>query len=229
MPDAGQVTSLHTTCLCNPTVKGICGRSRFMSAPTTLGPGRRVISRTSKRETTTLRAGLIATCAVALAFLSWVSVLSYRSMPRVEEDQRWGLHTYLVLQKLDGVLVRLISAGTSQCGYVFTGEESYLSSCKADLDKIRDDLNDVGQLTKNSPQQQPALRQLRPLISTMLSEFQEEPTLGSKKGMKTDAAVRGGMKQRSLLEIMSRVTQMKKVESRLLIQRSKTAQAGSGG
>lgn len=50
MPDVGQVGSLHTTRLSNFTVEGICGRSVFMSLPTTLGPGTRVISRASKRE-----------------------------------------------------------------------------------------------------------------------------------------------------------------------------------
>jgi PAS domain S-box-containing protein len=197
-----------------------------MSLPTNLGPGTRVISRASKSSTTTLRTGLVAACVVALALLSWVGVLSYRSILRAEEDQRWVVHTHLVLQKLDDVLVQLISAGTHQRGYLLTREQSYLSSYKADLNNLRDELNDVGQLTSDNPQQQHALQQLRPLISTMLSGFQEMLAFPAKKRV-VDAAVQEGAQTRLLLEITSRVAQTKEVESRLLIQRSQAAQASS--
>jgi PAS domain S-box-containing protein len=197
-----------------------------MSLPTNLGPGTRVISRALKSSTTTLRAGPVTACVVALALLGWVGVLSYRSILRAEEDQRWVVHTHLVLQKLDDVLVQLISAGTHQRGYLLTREQSYLSSYKTDLNTLRDELNDVGQLTSDNPQQQQALKQFRPLISTMLSGFQEELALPTKKGA-ADTAVQEGTQTRRLLEITSRVAQTKEVESQLLIQRSKAAQASS--
>jgi methyl-accepting chemotaxis protein len=169
----------------------------------------------------------VAACAVALALLSWVGVLSYRSMLRVEEDQRWVVHTHLVLKKLDGVLERLISAATSQSAYARTGDKSYLSSYRADLDSIRGDLNEIGQLTSDNPSQQQALQQLKPMISNMLAEFQEELTVGGKKGVKANITVRSGVDKQSLLEIASRVTQMKELESWLLTQRTKTTQTSS--
>lgn len=198
-----------------------------MSLPTTLGPGTRVISRTSNRGNTTLRARLIGACILALALLGWVGALSYGSTLHAEEEQRWVVHTHLVLQKLDDVLVHLISAGMDQRGYGLTSEQSYLSSYKADLDNLRGDLNEVDQLTSDNPRQQQALKQLGPLVSTMLSEFQEEITLGAKERRKTDTPGRRDVEQRSLLEIASQISQMKQVENRLLIQRSRTAQASS--
>jgi PAS domain S-box-containing protein len=198
-----------------------------MSLPTKLGPGTRTLLRASKREYTTLTIGLITACVVAFALLGLVGLLSYRSMLQVEEDQRWVVHTHMVLHKMDDVLVHLISTGKDRHSYGLTSEQSYLSSYKADLDSLRDDLNEIAQLTLDNPRQQQALQQLRPLISTVLSEFQEELTLGRQKGLKTDSAVRAGIEQRLLLEIASRVTQMKEGESRLLIQRSEASQAGS--
>jgi PAS domain S-box-containing protein len=156
-----------------------------------------------------------------------VGALSYRSTLRAEEDQRWVVHTHLVLQKLDDVLVHLISAVTDQRGYGLTSEQSYLSSYKADLDNLRGDLNEVDQLTSDNPRQEQALKQLGPLVSTMLFEFEEEIILGPTERRKTDTAGREDLEQRSLLEIASRITQMKQVESRLLIQRSRTAHASS--
>jgi PAS domain S-box-containing protein len=148
-------------------------------------------------------------------------------MLRAEEDQRWVVHTYLVLQKLDDVLVHLISAETGQRGYLLTGEKSYLSSYQPDLDNLRDDLKDVGQLTKDNPRQRQALPQLEQLISTQLSEFQDEMTLRDREGPKIDTPGRRAAEKRSLLEVISRVAQMEEEESRLLIQRSRAAQASS--
>jgi len=146
----------------------------------------------------------VAACAVALALLSWVGVLSHRSMLRVEEDQRWVVHTHLVLKKLDGVLEHLISAATSQSAYARTGDKSYLSSYRADLESIRENLNEIGQLTSDNPSQQQALQQLKPMISNMLAELQEELIVGGKKGVK-----------------------VKELESWLLTQRTKTTQTSS--
>jgi CHASE3 domain sensor protein len=153
-----------------------------MSLPITQGSGTRVISRASKGSTTALRAGLGAACFVVLAVLTGVGVLSYRSMLRVEEDQRWVGHTHLVLQKLDDVFVHLISAETSQRGYLPNSKKSYLSSRQLDLDNLRDDLKDIGRLTKDNPRQQQTLQQLERLISTQLSELQNEMTLAKGKG-----------------------------------------------
>lgn len=175
----------------------------------------------------TLRAKLAAACGGALVLLCWVGLLSYRSMLHVDEDQRWIAHTYTVLGKLDALLADLISAESNQRNYVFTGKQSYLSAYKSDLDRLRDNLNEVGRLTSDNPRQQQALLQLRPLISTKLSEFQESLTIRGPEGAKSDFVVRGGMEKQSLPDITSRITQMKEEESRLLIQRSQDAQKSS--
>ena len=172
----------------------------------------------------TLRAKLVAACGGALILLCWVGLLSYRSMLHVDEDQRWIAHTYTVLGKLDALLTDLISAEANQRNYVFTGKQSYLSAYNSDLDRLRDNLNDVGRLTSDNPRQQQALQQLKPFISTKFSEFQESLTI---RGPESDFVLREGMEKQSLLDITSRITQMKEEESRLLIQRSQDAQKSS--
>ena len=181
-----------------------------MSLPITQGSSTRVISRAAKSSTTALRAGLGAACFVVLAVLTGVVVLSYRSMLRVEEDQRWVGHAYLVLQKLDEVFVHLISAETSQRGYLLSSKKSYLSSRQPEPDNLRDDLKDIGRLTKDNPRQQQTLQQLERLVSTQLSEFQNEMTLGEREVL-IDAVGSGAAgKRSSLSEIISHIAQMKR-------------------
>ena len=170
----------------------------------------------------TLGARLVALRGFALALLGWMGAISYRSMLRAGDDQRWVMHANIVLLKLDAVLVHLISAGTNQRSFSFISDEHYLSWNKADLVDIRDDLNDLGQLTSDSPWQRGALQELRPFVSNELSEFPENLTPGSKRGTTT---VRGDMEARSLLGIIFLVMQMKEQESRQLIRRYQAAQA----
>ncbi len=172
----------------------------------------------------TFGARLVASCVLAFALLGWMGGISYLSVLCVDEDQRRVMRAQIVLEKLDAVLVYLISAETNQRSYTLASDERHLSSYKTDLVDIRDDLNDLGQLTSENPQQWQALQKLRPLVSNEPSEFHENLTPGSKRGT---TAVRGGMETRSLLEIMSRVMQMKEEESRLLIRRSQAAQPSS--
>jgi len=175
----------------------------------------------------TLRTRLVGACGVSLALFSSVAVLSYRSMLHVDEDQRWIAHTRIVLQKLDAVLTDLISAETNERSYVFTGEESYRSWYQRDVDSLRNDMNEVSALTSDNPRQQQVLRQLRPLISTNLADLEEGATNRSREGTRAGASLRRGMGKQSLLEITSRLAQMKEEETRLLILRSVTAQKSS--
>ena len=123
--------------------------------------------------------------------------------------------------------MHLIAAESDQRGYVLTGQKAYLLSYNTNLVHIRNDLNDLGRLALDNPQQQQALQELRPLIAAKLSEFHEALAPGNKLGIPTVFVVRDGTEIPSLLEIISRVTQMKEEERRLRIQRSQTAQAGS--
>ncbi len=161
----------------------------------------------------TLGARLVASRVLAWALLGWVGRISSRSLLSVDEDQRWVMQAHIVLEKLDAVLVYLISAETNQRSYTLASDERYLSSYKADLVDFRDDLNDLGQLTSENPQQQQALQKLRPFLSNELSEFHENLAPGSTR---ETTMVHGGLETPSLLEIRSR-----------LIRRSHAAEANS--
>jgi len=106
------------------------------------------------------------------------------------------------------------------------GEGSYLSRYKTGLDYLQNDLNEVSGLASD-PRQQQTLQQLRPLLSAGLTELEEGIIVHRPPGRKVDAARRQGGERQSLLEITSRVTQMKEEESRLLIERSQIARKSS--
>jgi PAS domain S-box-containing protein len=160
----------------------------------------------------------VFTWAVAFA-LVWLGVLSYRSAIRGEEDRRWIVHTHIVMQKLDSLLLHSITAETNWREYGLSGEESYLSPYKADLLQLQDDLDEVGRMTSDNPRQQRALEQLRPLISTAFPGFQKGLTKNSWTE-KTDRAMREAPEKQLITNLTVRVKAMKNEESRLLKERS---------
>jgi CHASE3 domain sensor protein len=175
----------------------------------------------------TLRTTLLAAYGVALIILGWVGALSYRSVLQADDGQRGSLRTHLVLEKLDSVLMHLVSGGTNERGSVLSGEHSYPSSYKADLDHIQADLNDIGQLTSDNLRQQQTVQKLRALVTSKLAEVQGDLTPGRQNRAKHNVAVDDDLGKQSLLEASSYVTQMKAEESRLLVQRSQNVEAKS--
>jgi|SRR5579871_1021032 len=196
-----------------------------MSLPTASGVSKHETSGPSPVGTKTTLVGLVAAFVLALGLLNWVNALSYDFLLRVQDDQRWVMHTHLVLQKLDDFLEHLISAEAGESSYLETGDRSYVASYKSDVDIIRGALNQVAQLTSDNPSQQQTLQQLNSRTSILLSEFQEELAAGGKKALKTETVVRKRRERQSLQETVACVMQMKAVEGELLNHRTQSAQA----
>jgi PAS domain S-box-containing protein len=175
----------------------------------------------------TLRTKLAMAFGIALAAICSVGVLSYRSTLQVDEDQRRVVHTHRVLQKLDDVVTDLLSARANQRAYVVGKDDSYLSGYKSDLGRLQDDLKDVGELTSDNPRQQQALQQLRPLISSRVAELEEGIAVSIQQKTTSSTFLAEILERPSLLDITSRLSEMKHEESRLLIQRSQAAKAAS--
>ena len=168
----------------------------------------------------TVRTKVILAGAVALAFLSWVGVVSYRSVLHADEDQYWVTHTHSVLRKLDNVLTDLMSAEASEKAYALSGDQSELAGYESSAQHLQADLEDVAELTSDNPRQQQALENLRPLIARKLADIEEGLAIRGRQETKAATAAPESLEKLSWLEITSNLTRMKQEESRLLIQRS---------
>ncbi len=176
----------------------------------------------------TLRMKLVAACGVALLILGGVSVLSYRSTVRADEDARWVAHTRIVLEKLNALTVDIISQETEQRGYVFTGEGSHLTSYNQGLNRLRSDLDDLRNLTADNPRQQQTIKRLEPLISKTVSGLREELAAhGPNAAQSAPTAGHAEAQDQAMQEIRSVISAMTAEEDGLLSERTDAAQASS--
>jgi methyl-accepting chemotaxis protein len=111
--------------------------------------------------------------ALALAALTVIGWISYRSTTGLIETAGLVDHSHQVLENLDQLLSTLKDAETGQRGYIITGEDSYLDPYNAAIGESDQILNKVKELTSDNPKQQSKLDTLEPLIKDKFAELQE--------------------------------------------------------
>jgi signal transduction histidine kinase len=169
----------------------------------------------------------IAGCA--LTILLCIGVLSFRSTVRDEQDREWVIHTHLVLEKLQAILIDITQAETAQRGYILTGDANYLLPYQAGLDDVRRDIKDLRRLTSDNFNQLEAIRNLDPLVAWRLAVLAEHMEVRRRSGLLAAAATvaTGNNGEKLMNEIRQQMSEMSRSEEQLLNTRLRAATAST--
>lgn len=164
--------------------------------------------------------------ALALAIMTLIGAVSYRSTTEFIQSADSVAHTDLVLRKLELVLSRLKDAETGQRGYLLTGEERYLEPYNGASSAVASLLAEIGRLTADNVNQQRRLASLEPLISSKFSELKETIDLRKNKGLEATLSIVLNDKGKKAMDDLRRVIEeMENEENDLLKQRSEEERA----
>ena len=105
---------------------------------------------------------------VVLVVNAWVTM---RQLATQTETAYWLDHTRQVLFELSQTESLLKDAETGQRGYLFTGDEKYLSPYTAAIGQIEPHLDRVADLTRDNPTQQARIPTLRILVHAKMAEL----------------------------------------------------------
>ena len=170
----------------------------------------------------------IATLSVALAILIVVGVLSYRKLLQETSNQQWVNHTHLVLETLDAVDFDVVNAETWQRGFLITGDGQFLQLYAQARTRLDEDLDNVGDLTVDNPEQQVALSNLRVLIAEKTNSMQNRIGLRQEAGLQAASdSMEEEHVQQAALEVRAAISTMKTAEKKLLDERTRAAERGS--
>jgi methyl-accepting chemotaxis protein len=132
-----------------------------------------------------------------------------------------SVHTYKVLQELEGLLSSLKDAETGQRGYIITGGMNYLDPYNSAVTGINQQLKNIRNLTSDNPNQQHRLDILEPLITKKFNELNETITLRKDKGFQSaEKVVATDLGKQVMDEIRKVVVTMENEENNFLKMRN---------
>jgi CHASE3 domain sensor protein len=98
---------------------------------------------------------------IALVVMSW---LVHRTTGQFQESFYRVAHTYKVLNLVQQTQLHLLDAETERRGYLLTNGEDYLTSYGRAMSSVRNDINQLLELTRNNVGQQTNITALQKLI-----------------------------------------------------------------
>jgi methyl-accepting chemotaxis protein len=162
--------------------------------------------------------------SVSLAAVVIGGILSWWSTMRMIASARLVTHTHEVLTNLELLLSQLKDTETGQRGYLLTGEKKYLQPYAGARDSVWVTFAHLRKLTKNNPDQQRRLDDLKPLLEKKLAELRETIDLYDKKGPEAAlAVVKKDEGQRFMDEARQIFADMREAEKELLREREADA------
>jgi signal transduction histidine kinase len=163
---------------------------------------------------------------LALVLLFINSLVSYRNIRRLIENQRSVSHTHQVLAQLEETLSTLKDAETGQRGYLLTGDENYLQPYQQAIAQISTSIDSLTKLTADNPKYEQPLYILQQRITAKLAELEVSIKLRREQGFDAAVAVVRTNRGKQIMDnIRQQIADMKALENNLLQQRAKESQA----
>ena len=161
---------------------------------------------------------------VVFVLMGITTLVSQWGINKLVESTNWVSHTYQVEGELKELEKLLVDAETGQRGYLFTGKEEFLDPYNNASKKIKENMADLKDLTKDNPEQVKRLEEIETLEEQKLDELAQ--TIALKRADKQKellALVLSGKGKQIMDEIRVRLEEMAQVEDKLLAERQKTA------
>ena len=172
------------------------------------------------------RGKLITSIGLAIFVVSYVGILSYRSLLRGNEERHWVIHTHLVTEKLDMLFETIDQTEASRRGYLWTGENQYLGQYHSGLDKLAKQSQEIRNLTADNPTQQHNLDRLQTALDFLIHGMNEQITIHQREGREPAIKVlRQSRPWLALEDIRHVVSDMQSEEGQLAISRNDNAES----
>lgn len=109
---------------------------------------------------------------ISTLMLVVVGFISYRTVNQLLQSNRAVAHSNIIMQKLERTMSVMKDAETGQRGYLLTNRKVFLEPYNGAYREAVDLVNEVVALTKDNPQQQQNLRQIRRILQQRMTILQ---------------------------------------------------------
>jgi CHASE3 domain sensor protein len=168
------------------------------------------------RQGTLALSGFLGSAVVAIVLVGgsyWMSV-------RARQAQDWVAHTHEVRTAIAQMRADIVDIQNGQRGFVLTGDPAELQPYEAARRSIGHDLEHVRELTRDSPEQQAALRELDGHLSARLAVAASVVEVRRTRGFDAaKAIIDQGVGRSEMAAVRLLLQRMEAESSRLLAQR----------
>lgn len=162
---------------------------------------------------------------VVALFLANAGV-SYWNTQRVVDDEEWVLRARQVIETLDELRATASEAEASQRGFVITGSKTYLDTYETAAGEIRNQLDELYQLTADNVTQQQRIEALRTPVERRLDGLQQNLDIRRDQGFEAARGIVAAEEGKLLMsEVKNQVNALKNTEESILATRVADARA----
>ncbi|MCW5822312.1 MAG: response regulator [Cyanobacteria bacterium TGS_CYA1] len=146
-----------------------------------------------------------------------VLFIGFQNQERVAKTKWWVEHTYIVLAKLDTIFGQISKNESNVRAYVIMSDDKLIRGWMPFQTALLRDLDQLQELTKDNPNQQARLNELKPLINDRISGLQK--TIDERKSKGKDARVLLSYEQMEIAKKIADTLQAMKQEELNLLQK----------
>jgi len=176
----------------------------------------------------TLERKIAAAFGVALILLVAIGTATWISLARFERAFALVEHTHVVLNRLEQIQVQALEVQTGSRGYALSGDIAFLGPHDSGVERIRESLAAVAQLTADNPAEQERVRQLGTHVEREIALMSRRNELRRTQGLA------GALDAETLREgkltmdrIRALIREMEDAENALLASRAQDAQTSA--
>ncbi|MCA9159532.1 MAG: CHASE3 domain-containing protein, partial [Planctomycetales bacterium] len=173
-----------------------------------------------------LRSSLVEPLAMAaVIFVLVVSgVVALRNFRELQENRLKVQHTSRVLAALREVEAAVMDAESRQRGFLITANESYIEPFNEAIRRANTSLSSITSITRNDPNQQQSLDELRTLIGERIDELKHVLSVRVSQGAEAaQLELTADAEKRTMERIHSKTNAMRQIENDVLAAREKAA------
>jgi signal transduction histidine kinase len=153
---------------------------------------------------------------------------AFRAINQLLDSEQWVEHTWQVINQVERIMGSAKDAETGTRGFLITGDESYLQPYNEALEDLQAELDRFEFLTRDNPNQQRRIKEMRAVTEQRLSLLKEAIDLRRADSTETlHTFILNGTGKAQMDRLRGVADEMEKEERQFLVTRTASAQSNS--
>ena len=156
---------------------------------------------------------ILAAFGIALLGITLVGIITFHEAHQHDDFNRWVIHTYEVIGKINQVQTSMEQVESGGRGYLLTGQKEYLGPYRTGIDTLETSLRELAAMTSDNPVQQARLERVGTLVNRSIAFLHDKIDQRDRDGL---APAVGTTAKENIDQVRFACGEMKRAETALL-------------